>query len=311
MKGEYHEYPVLEHHDGQRLDNFLMREHRKVPKSLLYRLMRTGRIRVNGHKAKPELRLEIGDKISMPVVIEPEKQAMTSVSEGLSQHLKQAVLFESSEYLILNKPAGLAVHGGTDQSQGLIESVRLIFEKSQHWELAHRIDKETSGCIVIAKKRQALLHFQDCLKTPEGVRKTYHLLVMGRWPKAVHKVELPLYKSESLHGHVVRVDKIKGKYACTTFEILKSFPQTTLLSAHLKTGRTHQIRVHSAAIGCPIVGDPRYSQIKPLPTQFNREIPRMFLHAQHLKFHTSSGELISVEAPFDEIWIRGLHALSQ
>lgn len=291
---------VTSFHHAQRIDNFLLREHKNVPKSLIYRLFRKRAVKVNQKRVKQDYRLQAGDVIFMPDLVEAPRVEQTHVSPQLDKTLKQAVLYADQDYLIINKPAGLAVHGGSNQSEGLIESIRLCFENATDWELAHRLDRDTSGCVVIAKNRSALLHFHTLQKQKEAIKKSYYALVEGRWPKACHKVDAPLTKTTTKTGHRVRVDSQHGKAALTTFNVEESFGGTaTLIKATLKTGRTHQIRVHCQYVGCPIVGDKRYSKIRDFEKSLEIKVPRMFLHAALIQFVGPQGQAIQVAANHD------------
>lgn len=293
---------VTEASTGQRLDNFLIRRCKGVPKTLLYRLLRQGTIRVNKKRAKPDTRIEEGDVIILPQLTEKIEQAPPTLSIAQAKIIRECVLYEDEDYCILNKPASLAVHGGTGISIGLIEQIRQAFDKADQWELAHRLDRGTSGVIVVAKNRPALLHFQALQQAPDGVKKTYYVLVEGRWPKQVHKVDVPLKK---LHlqsgGHRVVVDPT-GKPSLTTFSLLEKYEKATLLSAHLHTGRTHQIRVHCQHIGHPIIGDEKYAQVREQEKHLGCKLPRLFLHAAQLSFVSPSGARIKVVAPCEPTW---------
>jgi 23S rRNA pseudouridine955/2504/2580 synthase len=294
-----------EGHAGQRLDNFLMSQFRAAPKSLIYRLIRKGEVRVNKKRAKACQRLEVGDLIRIPPVRLPEASTgVFQVSQGLLAHLEAAILFEDDHLLIVNKPAGLAVHGGSGLNFGLIEAIRQLRPDAKRLELVHRLDRDTSGCIVIAKNRQALTALHRLLREKAGINKQYHALVHGIWPESLKKVEVPLQKNVLASGErLVRVDP-EGKEALTRFRCLQRFNQAqmSLVEAFPVTGRTHQIRVHALYAEHPIAGDEKYC-----PTDVSRQssirFPRLFLHARCLGFrHPVTGEPIAVEAAYCDKW---------
>ena len=317
---------VSEHHDGQRLDNFLLRSLKSVPKSLIYRLLRKGYIRVNKKKAKPLLKLCEQDIITVPALRMSEPKQL-EISQDIVNLIKQQIIYEDNYLLIINKPAGMAVHGGSKVSCGVIEACKKIYEGS-FIELIHRLDKETSGCLVMAKKSSVLKDLNKMLAEGQ-IKKTYHALVYGRWPKACHKIDLPLTKKiYSSNEHKTIVDKISGKASLTTVSVLKQFSNiAALMSLHPKTGRTHQLRVHTKEIGCPVIGDVKYGYSKDKNKDKDKDknknknsglpvlpkslkVNRMFLHAYQIKFtHPATGELVVAQAPYDdktEIFISNL-----
>ena len=285
--------------EGQRLDNFLLKTCKKVPKTLIYRWIRKGEVRVNKKRAKADLRLQTEDMVRIP----PVRQASAHVpllSQSWQQALQQAVLYEDDHLIIVNKPVGLAVHGGSGENSGLIENLRAWRSDCRFLELAHRLDKGTSGCLIIAKDRHTLTLLHEQLRQ-QKINKTYHAIVYGRWPKAVNKVDLPLEKRSGANStHRTHVTTA-GKAALTTFNKLESFGDTaTLVSAKLYTGRTHQIRVHAQAMGHAIIGDRKYA---PQPMAFPYPIKRLYLHAARLQLKVSwCDEPIKVSAPYDELF---------
>ena len=288
---------VAEDSDGQRLDNFLLKTCKKVPKTLIYRWVRKGEVRVNKKRAKVDQRVQIGDEIRIP----PVRQATIDapiLSHSWQSVLQQAVLYEDDHVMILNKPSGLAVHGGSGENSGLIENLRALRRDCRFLELVHRLDKATSGCLLIAKNRQTLTALHEQLRQHE-MNKTYHAIVYGRWPKAVNKVDLPLEKQSNAQStHRTRV-ATAGKSALTTFNILEPFAdKATLIAAKLYTGRTHQIRVHTQATGHAIIGDRKYAQ---QPDSFKYPIKRLYLHAARLQLTVSWRDTpITVSAPYDD-----------
>lgn len=242
---------------GQRVDNFLMRVLKGVPRSHVYRVIRRGEVRVNKKRCKPETRLEIGDLVRVPPFIGSDQTQIPRPSPGLAQLLRDNVLFEDEQLLIINKPAGIAVHGGSGIRLGLIEAVRQVSDEWARAELAHRLDRDTSGCIVLCKNMRYLNDIQQQLKA-KTVHKHYLALVHGHWPKHLREIDAPLQKNTLSSGErMVRVDPA-GKASRTSFRVLEHLPVVSLVEAMPATGRTHQIRVHCEYAGHPIVGDPKY-----------------------------------------------------
>lgn len=295
----------------QRLDNFLIKHLKGLPKSHLYRLLRKGEIRVNKKRTKPDYRLIAGDIIRLPPMRLAHKAPQTKPSENLTAHLKQQILLEDKRLLIINKPTGLAVHGGSGLSLGLIEALRSIYPKLEFLELVHRLDRDTSGCIILAKKPSVLKTLHEQIRANQ-ITKTYHLLVKGYWPEKLRRIDAPLQKNQLQSGErMVRV-AAEGKTAITEFKVLQRFANATLLEAKLLTGRTHQIRVHALHAGHPIVGDDKYGD-----KEFNRQLQklgckRLFLHAYSLRFTLTEpiAETINVTAPLSNDWLECLKKLS-
>ncbi len=291
---------ITEENSDQRLDNFLITHLKGVPKSYIYRIVRKGEVRVNKGRADVKYRLIIGDMIRIPPVRVAAKNEETFVNPGLKETLQNNILFEDEHFFILNKPAGFAVHGGSGISSGIIEGLRLIRPEARFLELVHRLDKDTSGCLLIAKKRSALrlLHelFRDDL-----VQKTYLALLAGQWARKKLIVNAPLQKNINKGGERMVVISQSGKPAETLFRRLKLFSDSTLVQASPKTGRTHQIRVHAASMGHAIVGDERYGLDEVNRNFKARGYKRMFLHAETLQFkHPVTGVLIKVSAPLPQ-----------
>ncbi len=281
--------------DGQRIDNYLFRQLKGVPKSRIYRMLREGEARVNGRRAQPSLRLKVGDEVRIPPVRTAEPVPSSPVRGTRS--LLDRVLYRDDDLLVLDKPAGQAVHGGSGVSLGIIEQLRLELPQARFLELAHRLDKETSGVLVIALKRSALTTMHRLLR--EGrVHKSYLALARGSWQEAERHVRLSLQKYVTAAGERRVAVNASGQDAHTVFRRLKGYPGFTLLEAELKTGRTHQIRVHLAAIGHPIAGDDKYGDFA-LNRQLQKMgLKRMFLHARRLAFeHPATGQPLVLEAP--------------
>lgn len=274
---------VDERGDGQRIDNFLLRELKGVPRTLIYRLLRKGEVRVNKGRAKAGRKLVTGDVVRIPPVRLPTRQQAGSPADWQIKKIEESVLYEDNLILIINKESGLAVHGGSGISFGVIELLRASRPQEKALELAHRLDRDTSGCLMLAKRRSALRTLQE-LQRQGRVHKRYLALLQGCWNKDRQQVKVPLKKNTLKSGErVVRVDAA-GKDAHTEFRVLKRFADATLVEAVLKTGRTHQIRVHAQYLGTPILGDEKYGH-----EQTNRDyrklgLKRLFLHAASLRF---------------------------
>ncbi|TVZ38967.1 23S rRNA pseudouridine955/2504/2580 synthase [Alteromonadaceae bacterium 2753L.S.0a.02] len=302
---------ITEDNAGQRLDNYLISRLKGAPKSLIYRIIRKGEVRVNKGRAKPERKLDLGDVVRVPPVKLSETGAPKAAGKPLLDLLEESILYHSREFLVVNKPAGLAVHGGSGVSLGLIEALRQLMPDETALELVHRLDRETSGCIMVARKRSMLRYLQDLLRGEKQLQKHYVALVHGRWPNRAHKVEAPLLKSEANGGErIVRV-RPEGKPSKTEFTVLRRFNEATLLEARPITGRTHQIRVHAQHKGHPLVGDDKYGdddlngQMKALGFR------RLFLHAAFLGVPLPNGEQLEVSAPLPDDLANPLQQLTE
>ncbi|MDC1300135.1 23S rRNA pseudouridine(955/2504/2580) synthase RluC [bacterium] len=287
---------ITSEHSDQRIDNYLFTLLKGVPKSRIYRIIRKGEIRINGSRIKPDYKLNEGDKIRIPPVRIAEREAFILPSKKLQYLLEKNILYEDDALLVINKPSGLAVHGGSGIKFGLIEALRLIRPKTDYFELAHRIDRETSGCLIVAKKRSTLRYLQEQMRN-RRISKVYRALATGKWPRGTKRIDLPLMAFEQKTGEkIVRVNP-KGKKSVTIFSVMKRYRNFTLLEASLETGRTHQIRVHAQHIGCPLAGDSKYGL-----DDINKDIrksglKRMFLHAFKIGFSLPCGKNIFIEAP--------------
>lgn len=284
---------------GQRLDNFLIGLLKNVPKSAIYRLIRRGEIRVNKKRAKADTRVNAGDQIRLPPIEQTPQPVAGSVPVALQKRFAQAVLYEDKSVLVINKPAGVAVHGGSGIKFGVIEVLRSLYPKLD-LELVHRLDRDTSGCLVVAKKRSALRRLHEAFRGGE-VSKVYWALVKGHWRGGRRTARHALRKNLLQSGErMVRVDD-QGKESETVFEPLRVWQQASLVEATPVTGRTHQIRVHACALGHPLAGDDKYGD-----EEFNRHmtefgLKRLFLHAAKITFPDSDGKRITVEAPLDPL----------
>lgn len=266
---------------GQRIDNFLITLEKGVPKSRIYRALRKGEVRVNKGRIKQTYRLQAGDQVRVPPLRVSEKVVITELSESLTDALENAILMEDDDILVINKPAGLAVHAGSQIQLGVIEAMRIIRPENRFVELVHRLDRDTSGCLVLAKSRAALLNLQQQMKESE-TDKRYLTLTKGKWPAQENIVDLALQKNSLSSGERMVVPDINGKKSKTLFEVKQEFAGCQLVAAKLYTGRTHQIRVHSASQSHPVAGDEKYGD-----REFNKRLrqyglKRMFLHAWQL-----------------------------
>jgi len=290
---------------GQRLDNFLLRELKGVPKTHVYRIIRSGEVRVNKGRAAADTRLQVGDIVRLPPVrVAPPPSEETQAAVPPREF---PVLFEDEHLMVVDKPAGVAVHGGSGVSFGVIEQLRRARPDAKFLELVHRLDKETSGLLLLAKKRSALTALQDQFRQRE-TGKTYAALVVGAWPAKTKVIDVALHKYLNADGErrvrAVENDHDEGRRSISLVRIAASYAAFTLLDVTIKTGRTHQIRVHLAHTGHAIAGDDKYGDF-PLNKALaaGRLVPgcrfdRMFLHARRLAFdHPASGERIELTAP--------------
>ena len=286
--------------DGQRVDNFLMSRLRGLPRSRLYRLLRRGEVRVNKGRVSPSHRLQAGDSVRIPPVSLAEREQPAPVSPRLQSLLEQSVRYEDEQFIVLDKPAGLAVHGGSGVNLGLIESLRQLRTDCRYLELAHRLDRETSGALVIAKQRSALLGFQRALRD-RRVNKYYRALAVGHWPNGLDRVNAPLKKNHLQSGErIVRADA-SGKPSQTRFKVLQRFADFTLLEAMPVTGRTHQIRVHALVAGHPLCGDEKYGNAA-VNQQLREQVGKLlFLHAYAIDLGFDGGPGL-IECPLPLAW---------
>jgi 23S rRNA pseudouridine955/2504/2580 synthase len=286
--------------EGQRIDNFLVKTLKGVPKSMIYRLLRKGEIRVNKKRKKPEYKLVNEDILRIAPIRVSEKNNTVSTQLNVVANLEKQILFEDERLIVINKPSGMAVHGGSGVNFGLIEALRALRPDARMLELVHRLDRDTSGCLVIAKKRSALRHIHEQLRDKK-VQKFYFALVKGRWSDKLTRVNDSLRKNDLKSGErVVLVDNINGKASETRFKVLQRFQHATLVRAFPVTGRTHQIRVHCQIKGHSIAGDTKYGH-----NEFDSEmkilgLKRLFLHAASIEFtHPLSLQRIKIEAPLE------------
>lgn len=286
---------------GQRLDNYLMRVLKTVPKSHVYRVLRKGEVRVNGKRAKPETRLVLGDRVRIPPLRIDDKPVRAKPSTSLQEFIGAAILHEDKDLLIVNKPAGVAVHGGSGLAFGVIEALRAARPELPELELVHRLDRDTSGVLLIAKRRAALRELHAALRERE-MTKRYLALVVGRWELGKKRIELPLLTNQKQGGErMVRVHA-DGQSALSTFVPQQHFGKlATLMAIEIGTGRTHQIRVHAAYAGHPVAGDEKYGNKEGSEALREFGLRRMFLHAHSLEFaRPGTGERFSITAPLSE-----------
>ncbi|HET8694106.1 MAG TPA: RluA family pseudouridine synthase [Aquabacterium sp.] len=284
---------------GQRLDNFLIKVLKGAPKTLVYRIIRSGEVRVNKGRASADTRLEMGDEVRIP----PLRLTDKAEAKAAVPAREFPILFEDDYLLAINKPAGVAVHGGSGVSHGVIEQLRQARPQAKFLELVHRLDKETSGILLIAKKRSALVALQDFFRHRQA-HKTYAALVVGAWPGQKKVIDVALHKYLTAEGErrvkAVSQNDDDGRRSISLVKVMQRFDGFTLLDVTIKTGRTHQIRVHLSHEGHPIVGDEKYGDFtlnKNLGRSESR-FTRMFLHARYLRLpHPVSGEDVVLEAP--------------
>lgn len=297
---------------GQRLDNFLMRHLRKAPKTLIYRIIRKGEVRVNKGRAKASTRLETGDVVRIPPVKVPEKVELLDSDIPVAQlkRIEESILYEDNDLMVVNKPSGVAVHGGGGINWGLIEVVRVLRPLAKRLELVHRIDRDTSGCLLIAKKASVLKNLHAQIRADQ-FDKRYLAIAMGLWPKNKQKIDLPLRKDHlSDGGWHVKVAQ-DGKQAISYFKVEQHLKGADLVSVKLKTGRTHQIRVHALSQGCALMGDDKYGDREVNKKYRPLGMKRLALHAQFLGFtHPVTEEKMLFEAPLWPDFIKIIDVLA-
>ena len=301
---------VAEHEAGQRLDNYLIKILKGVPKSHIHRIIRAGEVRLNKKRCKPDSRIQTGDLLRIPPVRTAEKQRSSENRAQAVPAREFTIIYEDDALLVIDKPAGIAVHGGSGVSFGVIEQIRRARPEARYLELVHRLDKDTSGLLMIAKKRSALVKLHEAIRN-DHPKKIYLALGVGKLPNDSFHVKLPLFKYTGAQGEkMVRVSE-DGQSAHTIFRVLNRFSDDllhqvglshlTLVQATLKTGRTHQIRVHLQSQQCPIAGDERYGDYQANKRLQKLGLKRMFLHAAELHFdHPLTGEKLILKAPLPQ-----------
>lgn len=293
---------INEDQAGQRIDNFLMKHLKGVPKSHVYRLLRSGQVRVNSGRKKPHYKLQSGDTLRVPPVTISENED-AQVPDSVLQTLKRSILFENDDIIAINKPPGIAVHKGSGLRFGVIEAFRQIYPE-QTLELVHRLDRETSGCLLLAKNRQILAQLHELLRHEKIVRieKTYLALLYGHWREGKKTVDVSISKTKRSGEHMMQTDD-EGDNAISHFEPLEIFDlpdnkHCSLMKINIETGRTHQIRVHAKHCGFPIIGDSKYGD-KIVNLQFRKlGLKRLFLHAQQL--YLPLADPIRLDAPLTD-----------
>ena len=301
---------VAEHEAGQRLDNYLIKILKGVPKSHIHRIIRAGEVRLNKKRCKPDSRIQTGDLLRIPPVRTAEKQRSSENRAQAVPAREFTIIYEDDALLVIDKPAGIAVHGGSGVSFGVIEQIRRARPEARYLELVHRLDKDTSGLLMIAKKRSALVKLHEAIRN-DHPKKIYLALGVGKLPNDSFHVKLPLFKYTGAQGEkMVRVSE-DGQSAHTIFRVLNRFSDDllhqvglshlTLVQATLKTGRTHQIRVHLQSQHCPIAGDERYGDYQANKRLQKLGLKRMFLHAAELHLdHPLTGEKLILKAPLPQ-----------
>lgn len=276
----------------QRIDNFLCKHLKGVPKSHIYRILRSGEVRVNKKRVDQTYRLQLGDQVRIPPVRVAEIQVRDYVPA-----LEFPILYEDDALLVIDKPSGVAVHGGSGVSFGIIEQLRSARPQAKFLELVHRLDRETSGVLLLAKKRSALVHLHEQMRDGK-TDKRYLCLVLGKWQNVKQHVKLPLHKFNTQNGEKRVMVREDGQASHTIFTLQKNWPEFSLLEAQLKTGRTHQIRVHLSHLGFPIAGDDKYGDFARNKELIKQGLKRMFLHAHSITFtHPLTAEAMQLSAP--------------
>jgi 23S rRNA pseudouridine955/2504/2580 synthase len=286
---------VSQDRDGQRLDNFLSARLKGLPRSVIYRIIRTGQVRVNGGRAKPSTRLEAGDTVRIPPAsVRENKQG--DVPPKVLELLNQSICYEANDIMVIDKPAGMAVHGGSGLAWGVIDVIRQL-RPGVNADLVHRLDRETSGCLLVALSGDALRELNTQIQENQ-VEKRYLCLLDGKLKQDRVEVHEPIGSFERAGQRFMRVDP-NGKQAHTTFHLLEYYAGYSFVEAQLHTGRTHQIRVHAAHLGMPLIGDKRYATPARQKYWKNAGAKRMFLHAHQVSFHTGNGDqqIVSCQLP--------------
>lgn len=286
---------ITEDFASQRIDNFLLNKLKNIPKSRIYTMLRKGEVRVNKKRIRPNYRLQPNDEVRIPPfwcdALTPKK---TPSAQAINL-LKNNIIFENAGLLVINKPAGMAAHGGSGINFGVIETMRAARPELQNLELVHRLDRDTSGCLMLAKKRSMLRALHQLIREGKIVKR-YLALVRGKWTLGTKQVTLPLLKNQLLSGERMVQVSADGKSTLTIFKPQKVFSQASLLAVTLHTGRTHQIRVHAATLGHPIAGDDKYGDKDFNATMRSLGLKRLFLHAEVLEFTLPDGTPIRIKA---------------
>ncbi len=297
----------------QRIDNFLLKSLKGVPKSRIYRILRKGEVRVNKKRVKAEYKLKLGDQVRIPPIRLEEKSAAPNIQNlDKVQQLETQIIFESSHIIVLNKPSGIAVHGGSGLSFGVIEALRALRPKEKFLELVHRLDRDTSGCLLIAKRKSVLNFLHEQLRSKQ-MRKEYLAIVTGDWDNAFNHCNAPLNKNQLKSGERHVIVSNEGKPSETRFKCLKRFGDYSLVRAMPVTGRTHQIRVHALYAGCPLLGDNKYNEELEAQNKANElKLKTFLLHANKLSFYLPNDEQKQTfEAPIPHLMNHVIERLRQ
>lgn len=305
-------YTATANESGQRIDNFLMKKLKSLPRSVIYRIIRKGEVRINKKRVKPDRKIHISDMIRIPPVSLLPKQAQDTAPQYLLERIEQAILLEDKDIIFINKPTGLAVHGGSGVRFGLIETFRQLRPNLDYVELVHRLDKETSGVVMLAKNRPTLNSLHDLLRDENSheITKEYQTLVRGHWREGTKKVSLELEKKRG-KWQKMQV-QAGGKIATSIFSLHKSYARASLLNVQILTGRMHQIRTQLAYLDYPILGDDRYGDFKANRNYKQHGLKRLFLHSARIRFYlANSGQTYDVAAPLPTDLHTVLHTLEQ
>jgi 23S rRNA pseudouridine955/2504/2580 synthase len=296
-RGEVVLHTVSQDEAGQRIDNFLLRHFKSVPRSRVYRILRKGEVRVNRKRVDAEYRLAAGDEVRLPPVRVDDSSVPTRPSSSLIELIEKSILHQDARVLVINKPAGVAVHGGSGMSFGLIEALRAS-RPAEQLELVHRLDRDTSGCLIVARTRAALTSLHKLIREG-GVSKTYLALVAGSWQLGTKRIDAPLATDNRKAGERHVKVAAAGKDSVSIFKPVQFFgPLATLMQVDIPTGRTHQIRVHAAFAGHPLLGDDKYGDHERNAELKARGLKRIFLHSQSIAFDwPGSGEPFHASAP--------------
>jgi 23S rRNA pseudouridine955/2504/2580 synthase len=291
-------YTVTSHESGQRIDNFLMKKLKSLPRSVVYRIIRKGEVRIDKKRVKPDRKIQIGNIVRIPPVTLNLNNDVSSAPEYLLKQIEQSILLEDKDIIFINKPSGLAVHGGSGIRFGLIETFRQLRPNLDYIELVHRLDKETSGIVMLAKNRQTLTELHKLLRDDHAgkIKKQYQALVLGPWREAEKTVKLELKKQRG-QWQKMQV-QAGGKIATSIFRLNTNYSRASLLNVQILTGRMHQIRTQLAYLNFPILGDDRYGDFKANRNYQKYGLKRLFLHAVRIRFYLSTtGQSYDVKAP--------------
>ena len=305
-------YTATANESGQRIDNFLLKKLKSLPRSVIYRIIRKGEVRINKKRVKPDRKIQEGEIIRIPpVTLNPTKSQETAPQYVLDQ-IESAILLEDKDVIFINKPSGLAVHGGSGVRFGLIETFRQLRPNLEYVELVHRLDKETSGVVMLAKNRQTLSMLHRMLRDESShkIKKEYQTLVRGHWTEGTKRVSLELQKKQG-QWQKMQVQS-GGKISTSIFSLAKSYSRASLLNVQILTGRMHQIRTQLAYLNYPILGDDRYGDFKANRNYQQQGLKRLFLHSARIRFYlVSTGQSYDVSAPLSTDLHTVLHTLEQ